>query len=322
MKVSILCLGNIAAKMAHTLNALPEAEPYAAASRSAQKAESFAAEHGFQKAYGSYEELAADPDAGLVYIASPHSRHYELAKLCLEHGHPVLCEKPFTANRAQAEELFALAARKNLFITEAMWTRYLPYIDKVRELLANGAIGEIRSASASFGCPLSHVERMARPELAGGALLDLGVYPFTFLSLFMGSDIASISTEAVKTPLGVDAQSATVLRYRNGTLGAVQCSMLNNMPVHAAIYGDKGRIEVPNFMSAERFTLFIDGQEPTEYQFPLEINGFEYEVRASLAALAAGKTECPQCPHAETLRVLGLMDTLRARWGVRFPFED
>ena len=321
MKVSILCLGNIAAKMAQTLNALPEAEPYAVASRTASKATAFAAEHGFQKAYGSYEELAADPNAGLIYIASPHSHHYKLAKLCLEHGHPVICEKPFTANRAQAEELFALAAQKNLFITEAMWTRYLPYIDKVREILASGAIGEICSASATFGCPLSHVERMARPELAGGALLDLGVYPFTFLSLFMESDIASIATEAVKTTLGVDAQSTTVLRYRNGTLGTVQCSMLNHMPVYASIYGTKGRIEVPNFMSAERFTLYIDGQSPDEYRFPFEVNGFEYEIRAAFAALAEGRTTCPQSPHAETLRVIGLMDTLRARWGVRFPFE-
>ena len=118
----------------------------------------------------------------LIYIASPHSHHYKLAKLCLEHGHPVICEKPFTANRAQAEELFALAAQKNLFITEAMWTRYLPYIDKVREILASGAIGEICSASATFGCPLSHVERMARPELAGGALLG---------AIFMATDYST-----------------------------------------------------------------------------------------------------------------------------------
>lgn len=177
MKVGIIGAGNIAGSMAATLNAMEEAVCYAIASRDLKKAEDFAEKYGIEKAYGSYEELVEDREVDIVYIATPHSHHYEHAKLCIEHGKHVLCEKAFTVNAAQAEELFKLAAEKKVLITEAIWTRYMPYRKVVNDLLAEDVIGEVCTLTANLCYPISQVERIIRPELAGGALLDGGIYP-------------------------------------------------------------------------------------------------------------------------------------------------
>ena len=169
-KIGIIGAGHIAIKMASTLNAMQSAEPYSIAARDRSKAEAFAAAHNITKAYGSYEALADDPDVDLIYIATPHSLHYAHARMCLERGKAVLCEKAFTANAAQAERLLDEAQRRGLFITEAIWTRYMPLSHKVKELMESGAIGEPRVLTATLCYMMEHKERIVRPELCGGAL--------------------------------------------------------------------------------------------------------------------------------------------------------
>lgn len=319
---SILCAGNIAETMAKTVSQMTEVAPYAIAARDLDRAKRLAEKYGFQKAYGSYKELAEDEDAGLIYIASPHSHHYEHAKLCLEHGKPVLCEKSFTANAKQAEELFRLAEEKRLLITEAVWTRFQPFVSKIREILSKGAIGEPLTITATFGENLTHVERLVAPELAGGALLDLGIYPLTFASLFFGTEIETVRSAAVITERGVDAQDSITLVYRDGRMAVLNCSMLCSMKNKGIIYGTMGRMEVEPFWFPQQIQVFRNGeQEPEVVDVPFDITGYEYEVRAAVKAIRNGELECPEMPHAETLRLMRLMDRLRAEWGIRFPFE-
>ena len=189
MKVGILGAGRIAATMAKTLNGMKEAEAYAVASRSPEKAEEFARKNHVEKAYGSYEEMLADEEVELVYIATPHSHHLEHGKLCISYGKPVLCEKSFTANAAQARELLDYAAEKKVFITEAIWTRYMPSRKMIDDIIASGELGEIKMISANLGYELTDKERMLRPDLAGGALLDVGVYTLNFASMVLGTTL-------------------------------------------------------------------------------------------------------------------------------------
>ena len=211
MKVGILGAGRIAATMAKTLNGMKEAQCYAVASRSLEKAEAFAQKNHVEKAYGSYEEMLSDENVDLVYIATPHSHHLEHGKLCISYGKPVLCEKSFTANAAQARELLDYAAEKKVFITEAIWTRYMPSRKMIDDIIASGELGEIKMISANLGYELTDKERMLRPELAGGALLDVGVYTLNFASMVLGDDIVKMTSECVKTDTGVDGQDAIIL---------------------------------------------------------------------------------------------------------------
>ena len=184
MKVGIIGAGRIAANMAKTLNGMDDAVAYAIAARNLDRAQKFAKEWGFEKAYGSYEELVNDPEVELIYIATPHPFHIEHAKLCITHGKPVLCEKPFTVNAAGAKEVFDLAKEKEVFITEAIWTRYLPSRKIIDDIIASGEIGELKGISANLGYDMRTKERLINPELAGGALLDVGIYPLNFASMY------------------------------------------------------------------------------------------------------------------------------------------
>ena len=217
INMAILGAGNIARQMAVAVNGLQsQVRAYAVASRSLEKAEAFAREWHFQKAYGSYKELAADPEVDLVYIATPHAMHYDNARLCVEQGKAVLVEKAFTANAAQARELIRLAEEKKVFLTEAIWTRYMPGRQIVESLLAQGVIGEPISLEAEFSVPLSHKQRMYDPALAGGALLDLGMYCLTFASMYFGDEIAEVTSRAEKLDTGVDAMDDIYYTYVDG----------------------------------------------------------------------------------------------------------
>lgn len=322
LNVSILGAGRIAATMAETLAKMKDVTCYAVAARDLNRAQAFASQYGFQKAYGSYEEMLEDGGTDLVYIATPHSHHREHALLCLNHGKNVLCEKAFTVNRKQAEEVFALADQKGLLITEAVWTRYMPFVKTLRELLESGAIGKVCSLEASFGFELSWHERLVDPSLAGGALLDMGIYPLTLAAIAFGGDVAHVTSRCVKTARGVDAQDSIALEYADGKLATLTTSMICNLRNEAMIYGTKGRLEIPAFWHAEELRLWADGADiPKIYPCPVEISGYEYEVRACAKAIAAGKTACEELPHMETLRMMGLMDSLREAWGLRYPME-
>ncbi|MBW7572018.1 Gfo/Idh/MocA family oxidoreductase [Caproiciproducens sp. AGMB10547] len=322
MNFAILCAGNIAGKMAKTVSRMNEVTPYAIAARELSRARNMAGQYGFQKAYGSYEELLNDENVDLVYIASPHSHHYEHAKLCLEHGKHVLCEKPLTVNQKQAEDLFSLAESKQLFLSEAMWTRFMPFADKLRETLDSRVIGEPLTLTVSFGQNLRHIERVVNPELAGGVLLDMGIYPLTFASMFFGDDIAQIQSSCVKTNRGVDSQDSVTLTFKNGRMAVLNFTFLCPYENRAVIYGEKGRIVLDQFYMAQSIQVYLNGEtEPEIISLPHDFTGYEYEVRAAVKAIDSGKRACEEIPHQETLRLLGLMDQLRAEWGIHYPFE-
>lgn len=323
MNVGILGAGNIARAMATALNGIPsEACAYAVASRDLKKAEDFAKEWQIGKAYGSYEELVSDPDIDLIYVATPHSFHFEHAKLAVEHGKAVLVEKPFTPNEAQAKELFALAKEKNVLITEAMWTRYLPAQDIIKDLMNSGIIGEVQSLKAEFSEPLAHVARLREPTLAGGALLDIGIYALTFASMYFGDDIVECSSTCEKYETGVDGTEEIFLTYRDGKTAKIRSTFTSNATNEATIYGAKGNIYVKDLHNYSEIKVYdLEGNCVKTCEIPAQVNGYEYEVLSCKRALCAGALECEELPHEQTLILLRQMDELRKEWGVIYPFE-
>lgn len=322
MKMGILGAGNIGGAMARTIAGMDKVEAYAVGARDLARAEAFAAQYHFTKAFGSYEEMLSDPELELVYVATPHSHHYEHVKLCLEHGKHVLCEKAFTVNAKQAVELFEMAKSKNLLLTEAIWTRYMPMRKTLDEIAASGVIGEITSLTANLGYVVGHLPRMQEPGLAGGALLDLGVYPINFASMVFGDKIREVSSSAVLTESKVDAVNSITLIYEDGKMAQLHSNMMVATDRRGMIYGDKGYIEVQNINNCEAIRVFDTNHKLiAEYETPKQITGYEYEVEACMEAMAKGELECPQMPHKESIRIMELMDSLRAQWGVKYPNE-
>lgn len=329
VNVAILGAGHIARKMADTIRQMKcrgdKVELYAVASRSLEKAEAFAKEEGAVRAYGSYEELAADPAVDLVYIATPHSHHAENMELCLNHGKPVLSEKAFTANAAQAERVLKLAQEKRLLAAEAIWTRYMPIRAMVDEAIASGEIGTPHFLTANLGYDLQHVARLRQPELAGGALLDLGVYVLNFAAMVFGTDIEHMDGNAVKLDTGVDFQESITLRYKDGRAAVLATSAFCPTSRECWIYGDKGCMKLDNVnnpLRAEIYDSATNAVVPRRViEAPKQLTGFEYEVSSCLRALSSGAIECPEMPHAEILRMMRWMDALRQSWGVKYPFE-
>lgn len=323
MKFAILAPGRIAQKMAEAVTPLEEIECYAVASRDYDRAKKFAEEWKFQKAYGSYEDMLNDPEVELVYVASPHSHHYAHAKLCLEHGKHVLVEKAFTVNAMQAEELIRLSEEKGLLLAEAIWTRYMPSRKMLDDLLAEGVIGNVTSLTANLGYVLTDKERLQEPALAGGALLDLGVYPINFALMVFGNQVKEMESTAVLSPKGVDWMNSMTLTFEDGKMGVLHSNMLAITDRQGVINGDKGYIEVQNINNCEEIRVYnLDRELTARYEVPEQINGYEYEVLACVKAIEAGKTECPEMPHSETLRVMRLMDAMREKWGMHFPCEN
>lgn len=320
--VGIIGAGHIALKMASTLAALPRTHRYAIASREMRKAMTFAKEQGFERAYGSYEELMDDPKVDLIYIATPHAFHFEQAKACILKGKPVLCEKAFTANAAQAEELLKLAEEKQVFIAEAIWTRYLPMSRTIAELVRNGAVGTPYLLSANLGYAITNRERLVRPELAGGALLDVGVYTLNFAAMVFGTEILSTTSTCVKMDNGLDAQDSITLVYPGERMAVLNCSMLARSDRQGIISGDGGHMIIDNINNPQSIKV-LDGNYQTvaEYHAPSQVTGFEYEVNACIDALDKGLLQTLDMPHDETLRIMRQMDALRKEWGVCFPFE-
>ena len=322
IRFGILAAGNIANSMAKAVSQLEETECFAVASRSYERAKAFADRWGFGRAYGSYEELAEDPDVDLIYVASPHSHHYPHAKLCLEHGKHVLLEKAFTVNAAQAQELIDLAEDKGLLLAEAFWPRYMPTRKILDDLIAQGTIGEVRAVTADFGAPLSHVERMWNPALAGGALLDLGVYPINFALQVFKEPVKKIQADAVMSAQGVDLMNGITLTFEGDKLAVLHSNMLACMRNRGVIYGEKGFIELFEINNPGAIRVFDENKELTaEYPAPPQINGYEYEVLSCVQAIRNGKTECGEMPHSETMRLMNILDEIRRQWGFVLPCE-
>jgi len=321
MRIGIIGAGHIAIKMAMTLQNTPERR-YAIASRDYDNACDFASKYGFARAYGSYESLVEDPDVDLVYIATPHSHHLAHASLAINHGKAVLCEKAFTANAREAEQLINLAESKGVFITEAIWTRYMPFSKTIRETIDSGIIGEPQFLTASLCYPIEWKERLVRPELCGGALLDIGIYPINFARMCFGTDITDIRSANVNGPTGMDMQETITLVYRNGRVASLQSSARSACPRLGIICGDKGYMVVENINNPLRAVVYSENHEPLRtLEAPPQVTGFEYEVDACEEALRNGWLESPFMPHAETLAVMRLMDDLRREWDVRYPMD-
>lgn len=323
MNVAILGAGNIACKMAEAINGLDDSvRAYAVASRDLEKAQRFREKWGFEKAYGSYEQMLSDPEVDLVYVATPHSFHLSHARRCIDFGKPVLLEKPMTVSADQARELFAYAEEKNVFITEAIWPRYMPSREIIRQLLDSGVIGTPHMIMADLSYPISHVPRMTTPALAGGSLLDIGIYCLNFASMVFGDDIADIRGTCTYCDTGVDCQDSITLTYRDGRIAVLTCSMMAASHRMGIVYGSRGYLHCTNINNVEKIEVFDQDHALVQtVQVPPQINGYEYELLACRRELARGGKACEEMPHEETIRMLQWMDKLRADWGIRYPFE-
>ena len=326
--IAILGCGVIASIMARTLREMNKRGApirlYAAAARSLDRAQAFCQKEGFEKAYGSYEALVCDENVDLVYIATPHSHHAEQAKLCIEHGKAVLCEKAFTANARQAREVLELAKEKNVLVAEAIWPRYMPSRRIIAELLANGAIGTPQLLTANLSGYAEDIRRIYDPALAGGALLDVGIYPLTFMSMFFGNDFARIDSSVAMFNTGVDRQETLTVHYPDGRCAVLFAGVTAPYPKECTICGTRGFITVDYCANPRKVQLHTmqDGVPVvTDVPLPEQISGYEYEIDACLRALDAGEIECPEMPHSETLRMMDIMDGIRSAWNMTYPFE-
>ena len=321
-KVGIIGAGWIADKMAEALAPLQDYCVYAIASRSLEKAEAFAAQWNIPKAYGSYEEMVKDPDVDLVYVATPHSHHFPHAMLALEYNKPVLVEKAFTANTREAEILLQTAKEKGVFITEAIWTRYMPLSHKVKELMDSGIIGEPRLLTATLCYMMEFKERILRPDLCGGALLDLGVYALNFARMYFGTDIVKTVSNCQMGPTGVDLQECISLCFADGKMANLQSGALCLNDRQGIVNGTDGYIRVDNINCPEVVEVYRNYELVERFTKPEGmVNGYEYQVYECRRCIEAGLLESPMMPHEETLSIMKQMDDLRKEWGVVYPMD-
>ena len=322
MRVGIIGTGWIAEKAAITLNGLKECEAYAVGSRKKETAEVFAAKWNIQKAYGSYAELIADPEVDLVYIGTPHSHHFDVTKEALMAGKPCLVEKAFMANYRQAKEIIDLAHEKKVFLAEAIWTRYQPVVQMMRDLISSGRIGEPRLLTATLGYSMGDKPRIMRPDLCGGALLDLGVYALNFARMFFPADIVSMKSQCVKSKTGMDLTNAICLVLSDGMLCNLQSSAQCVGDNIGVIAGTEGNLIIDNINNPQKIT--VNGPDRTYIEtihVPQQITGYEYQFLACRQALIDGLLEPREMPHEETLYIMQLMDSLREKWDVRYPMD-
>ena len=321
-KWGILGTGGIARSFARDLALVQGHRVTAVGSRTAQGAADFCKEFVDAKPYASYQELvAADVDA--IYVATPHTFHFENSLLALKAGKPVLCEKPFTINAAEAKILITTARELNLPLLEAIWTRFLPHIKQMREIISSGALGEIKTVIADHGqfLPEEIAPRLWRPELGGGALLDLGIYPITLVHLVLGiPDTFTVS--ATLTDEKVDSQISMIFDYTSGAQAMLSATMLNRTAISAVISGSKARLELDGFFFAPTSMRLIshDGQVQ---EFPNDYvgHGLREEAVEFARMVRSNELESPLAPHAMTLEIMELMDAIREKIGVRYPSE-
>ncbi|MFI8874510.1 Gfo/Idh/MocA family protein [Streptomyces sp. NPDC055243] len=326
MRWGILATGGIAASFTANLLDMPDAEVVAVASRTEASAKAFADRFGIPRAYGEWGALAEDKGVDVVYVATPHASHRAAAGLCLEAGRAVLCEKAFALNAREAQELVTLARRRGLFLMEAMWMYCNPLIRRMKALVDDGAIGEVRTVQADFGLagPFPPSHRLRDPEQGGGSLLDLGVYPVSFAQLLLGEP-SGVSARATLSDEGVDLQTGMLLSWESGAHALLHCSINAGTPVTASVTGSRGRIDLPNgFFFPERFVLHRDGRDPEEFTAVPEHgprDSLKHEAAEVMHRLRAGDTESPLVPLDGTLAVMRTLDAVRERIGVRYPGE-
>jgi predicted dehydrogenase len=323
LRVGIIGAGWIAEKAAITLNGLAKCEAYAIASRSKEKAEAFAEKWKMRKAYGSYSELIADPSVDLVYVATPHSHHYDVTREALLADKPCLVEKAFMANHRQAKEIVDLARERRVFLAEAIWTRYQPAVKMVRDLISSGRIGTPRLVTATLGYSMGDKPRIMRADLCGGALLDLGVYALNFVRMMFDADIVRITSQCVKSQTGMDLTNAMTLTLSDGVLCNLQSSAACVGDNIGVIAGTDGNLIIDNINNPQ--TITMNGPDRTYIEtirVPKQITGYEYQFIACRQALIDGLLEPKEMPLEETLYIMQLMDGLRKEWGVKYPMDE
>ena len=319
----ILGTGRIAGKFAEGLAKLEDADLAAVGSRSAAAAETFGERYDVPRRHASYAALADDPDVDVIYVATPHTYHKENSLLCLQAGKAVLCEKPFTINAREAEEIVTYAREHGLFLMEAMWTRFLPHIDKLRQLLAGGAIGEVRMIKADFifRTDVDEESRLFDPALGGGALLDVGIYPVSLAAMIFGAP-SRIASLADLGATGVDEQAAIVLGYDDGQLAVLTAAIRTAGPHEALILGTEGSIRLHEpWWRPTQMTLARNGQPDELIDEPAVGNGYNYEAAEVMRCLREGRTESDVISLDESLSIMRTLDAIRAQWGLRYPGE-
>ncbi len=322
LNIGIVGTGNIARFMANTLKDMDTACAYGVASRELKKAEEFGKNNSIKKVYGSYEELMLDPKVNLIYIATPHSQHYQHMKLCLKYNKAILCEKPFAINREQAKEILEEAYEKKIFVAEGIWTRYMPMVKTIKDIISSGMIGDVQMTSANLGYNIEKNQRLYDPNLAGGALLDLGVYVLNWASIILGTEVEKITSTCTYHQTGVDRNESITLTYKNGTMAVLNVSMGAVGDRRGQIYGTKGYAVIDNINNYEAVTVYNEeNKEIFMKKRPEQLTGFEYEINACQHALQNNKIECQEMPHKEILRIMELMDQIRFDWGVNYPCE-
>lgn len=322
MKIGILGPGSICRKVAPAIASLPQLERWAVASRSLDKAQAFAGEFGFQKAYGSYAQMLRDPELELVYVATPHSHHYEHIMLCLNHGKHVLCEKAFTMNAAQAEAAVRLAREKGLFLAEAIWTRYMPSRRMIDEILASGVIGKPHTLTANLSYVIRDKQRITDPALAGGALLDIGVYGINFARMHFGTQIERVESSVQMTDTGVDGAESITVFYRDGRMAVLTHSIYCRSDRQGIIHADRGYLVADNINNPQVICVYdLEDRLLARYPVPEQVNGYEYQFAECARLIREGRTESESMPLAETVAVMEFMDALRRSWGMVYPQE-
>ncbi len=322
-RVGIMGTGSIAGTMAKTIRGMKGVTLYAVGSRTIEKAQAFATENKAKVAYGSYEELCKDPKVDFIYVATPHSEHFANTCLALENGKAVLCEKAFALNEKQAQKMFKLAAEKDVLLTEAMWTRFLPLAKKLQEIISSNKIGDVQMVTADLSYNIAWRQRIHEAALGGGALLDLGVYGLTFATMILGDDITDISSVASLNDSGVDMQDVITLKYRTGQMAAITCSAVSSGTCKGMIFGSNGHIEVEDINNFKSITVYNNaGEKEGFYKREKQITGYEYEVMSVMNCLDENWKECPEMPRAKTIKIMNMMDFIRGQIGVKFDADD
>jgi len=324
IKWGIIGAGRIASTFATALKAMDYVELVAIASRNIKRAEEFARCFSIKKAYGSYEELAKDPEIDVVYIATPHTEHKDNAALCIRNRKAVLCEKPFAINSLEAEYLISLAKESNVFLMEAMWTKFLPVNAIVKSWIAEKKIGEVRQIRASFGFYAEYDpgSRLYNPNTAGGALLDVGIYPISYAIHLLEKLPKKVVSNAVIGKSNVDEQNVVSLLFEGGILADLSSAISVNTGSDAVIIGNRGKIVVPEFWKAERAKRFnAQGQLVETYELGHPINGYEYEAEEVNRCLREGRMESSIHSLQNTLDIMKILDQIREQWGLKYPQE-
>jgi len=324
LRWGIISTGTIAKKFATTLGGMKNEAVFAGvASRDIAKAQAFAAEYGAAAAFGSYEEMAASPDIDAIYIATPNRLHFEHTMLCLNGGKHVLCEKPFTTCEADAHKLYKAARDKNLMCMDGLWTMHQPMYAKIRELIAQGAIGEVRHIRAEYGFTAAGARKDFKmdPSMGGGSLLDVGVYNIGFAAMVLGTEPVTIQAHLNICEYGTDDLANVTLVYPSGATANLTSSIGVKMPTEGAIFGTEGLIYLPNYQQATKMSLRPLEGEPTDYDMPYPVSGFEYQIREFGKCVEAGLLESERLTAEFSAGVIRIMDEARKIGGMKFSFE-